>query len=83
MVAMILALMLLLTSCQTSPKSENQNLANELYWPVFPDPVLNEQSVVTYDKEQTTVKMPLWYWLLVVEYVVDVEANIEMLTGFP
>lgn len=70
-------------SCQTSQKSEEQNPVNDLYWPVFPSPVLNDEYVVQYSEEKQLVTMPLWYWTLIVEYVVDIEANIEILTGFP
>ena len=75
--------MLVLTSCQTYQKNEEQNPVNDLYWPEFPSPELNDEYVVQYSEEKQVVTMPLWYWTLIVEYVVDIVANIEILTGFP
>lgn len=63
-----------LISCQTLPKE-----IVDLEWTLFPDPNINGESVVTYDDTTKTVKMPLWYWKNITEYVVDTETNIEIL----
>lgn len=70
LVILAISLILLLTSCQSYPID-----ANELYWPPFPDP----QGVVKHDLTTDTVSMPLWYWIDVTNYVIEIEQNIEVL----
>lgn len=38
-----------------------------------PDPIVNGESVVTYDEETGVVSMPLWYWKKMTEYVIDTQ----------
>lgn len=65
---------ILLMSCQTLP-TEYINLE----WTLFPDPNVEGVCVVTYNDETKKVEMPLWFWKKITEYVIDTEANIEIL----
>lgn len=71
-VVMLTAFLLLMTSCQTSPRTIP---SIDIQWPAFPDP---EGSVVYVPEEECDfpgglVVMPLSYWLALGRYVVDVE----------
>jgi hypothetical protein len=48
-----------------------------LSFPSFPDPLKEDGSAVPV-LEGDTVKLPLWYWIAITEYVVDVEKVREM-----
>lgn len=61
-------------SCQTLPKE-----FTDLEWTLFPDPNVNGECVVEYLENLKKVQMPLWYWKKITEYVIDTEANIEIL----
>ena len=63
--------MLLFQSCRTSLAVDG----SDLYWPPFPDP----QGVVKHDLTTDTVFMPLWYWMDITDYVIEVEQNILLL----
>lgn len=66
---MILAISsLVLTSCTTYPKSLDNSVT-----PKFPDPVdENGNFIVTLEGD--SVSMPLWYWLKITSYAIDVDA---------
>lgn len=71
---MLLASMLALMSCGSTPAAEQKTV--ELYTQ-FPNPYdENGNQIVTF--EDGYVKMPLWYWLKICDYVIDTEANKEL-----
>lgn len=43
----------------------------------FPNPVLNGENVIKYDDATKTVSMPLWYWLSITDYVIEIEENLN------
>lgn len=61
--------MLLTQACQTSPRIEIVYDVPDVTFPAFPPP-----DCVTLDDETGTVSMPLWYWLLIANYKIDVDA---------
>lgn len=65
------SLTLLFLSCRSCPAVEG----SDLFWPHFPDP----NGVVRHDQTTDTVSMPLWYWMDIANYVIDVEQNIKLL----
>lgn len=45
-----------------------------LSFPVFPDPIDSSgQSIVSFDSQEDTVNMPLWFWQKIVLYVLSVD----------
>jgi len=48
-----------------------------LSFPVFPDPLGADGNNIPV-REGDTVKVPLWYWLKITEYVVEIEKTKEM-----
>ena len=48
-----------------------------LSFPVFPDPVGVEGTVIPV-REGELVKIPLWYWIKITEYVIEVEKTREI-----
>jgi hypothetical protein len=69
MLTLVISLTLSMTACQTSPKIEYVHDIPDVTFPVFPPP-----DCVTFDEETGLVSMPLWYWLLVANYKIDVDA---------
>lgn len=71
----VLVLTTALTSCKSTQKVQNvQPIQIETH---FPDPYdENGNAIVQFDGE--TVSMPLWYWIKISEYVIDVETNKEL-----
>lgn len=65
LVMMLLISIILLTCCKSIPKNEVRP---------FPNPIVDGEPVVTFDGE--TVSMPLWYWLAITEYVIEVEERL-------
>lgn len=65
-----------LTSCITCHK---KNETPKLYWTPVPDPIYNGDNVVVYLPDTDEVKMPYWYWNKLTEYIIDTEANKELL----
>ncbi len=63
-----IVLMLLIASCQTSPKTEYIHEVPNVIFPVFPPP-----DSVTFDDVTGLVSMPLWYWQKIAEYKIDVD----------
>lgn len=37
-----------------------------------PDPIVNGESVIKYDKDADAVVMPYWYWEKLFDYIVDI-----------
>ena len=63
-----------LISCKTLQKDTANKVQIETE---FPKPYDSEgNSIVELNNE--TVEMPLWYWLKIVEYAIDVKANTEL-----
>lgn len=61
-----------LTSCRTSQITDVKPLQLETH---FPSPYDQDgKAVVTFETDGS-VKMPLWYWLEITEYVIDTESN--------
>jgi len=69
MVALAISLTLLTTVCQTSPKIEFVHEVPAIVFPTFPPP-----DCVTFDEANGLVSMPLWYWLMIAEYKIDIDA---------
>lgn len=64
-----------LISCKTTPKAETQKIQIEAE---FPNPYdENGNPIVTFETDGS-VKMPLWYWLRIIDYTIDVETNAEL-----
>jgi hypothetical protein len=68
-------LTLSIASCQTAPKIEYVHEVPDVTFPVFPPP-----DSVTLDEKTETVSMPLWYWQMIAEYKIDVDAIEEYLS---
>ncbi len=67
--------MLLLLSCQSLPV-EVEPIPIEIEWPVVPDPtgeVIMPKEGTAIIADGTMLIMSLDYWILIAEYVVDVE----------
>lgn len=58
-----------MTACQTSPKIEYVYDVPDVTFPTFPPP-----DCVTFDESTGTVSLPLWYWLLIANYKIDIDA---------
>lgn len=76
----ILAIVLLtlttaLISCKTLPKEEKKTIQIKAEFPSPYDE--NGNKIVLLDSEGF-VKMPLWYWIKITEFAVDVETNIKL-----
>ena len=70
----ILVLLQALISCTTT--QVQQQIKPVQIDSTFPDPIdENGNSIVTYDSESQTVSMPLWYWLKITEFAIDVNTN--------
>ena len=74
MVALAISLTLLTIACQTSQKIEFVHEVPAIVFPTFPPP-----DCVTFDEETELVSMPLWYWLLIANYKIDMDAIEEYL----
>ena len=61
--------MLLMPACKTTPKIEVVHEIPTIIFPVFPPP-----DCVTFNPNNETVSMPLWYWQKIAEYKIDVDA---------
>lgn len=64
-----------LTSCRTSQGAAVKPMQITAE---FPSPYDDEGNPVVLLQTDGTVAMPLWYWLRITEYVIDVEANKEL-----
>lgn len=63
-----------LTCCTTS-----QNIRTPAPHVNVPDPVDESgQSIVVYDESADIVKMPLWYWEKLTDYIIDTQAVQEI-----
>lgn len=69
-----------LISCASKPKEEEVFIYPKIYFPEFPDPEkyvkpldYNGQLVEDEETDIYFVQMPFWYWLLIVDYKVDVD----------
>ncbi len=76
----ILAIVLLtlttaLMSCKTLPEEEKKTIQIKAEFPSPYDE--NGNQIVLLDSEGF-VKMPLWYWIKITEFAVDVETNIKL-----
>lgn len=66
-----------LTSCQTNKrKTDITPIQLDVK---FPSPYDEQGNIVVTINDDKTVSMPLWYWLKIVEYQIDVETNIELM----
>lgn len=65
-----------LTSCRTSQITDVKSVQIETHFPSPYDE--NGNTIVIFD-DDNTVKMPLWYWLKITEYAIDMELNKELL----
>ncbi|MGP1459154.1 MAG: hypothetical protein ACTTKL_07575 [Treponema sp.] len=64
----------LLASCRSLPEG-----TSAISRPTVPDPIVNGQSIVTFDRETEKVCMPLWYWKKVVRYITGAEAAFDLM----
>lgn len=72
---MLAILSIALTSCRTSQSVAVKPMQITAE---FPSPYDDEGKPVVSLQTDGTVVMPLWYWLKITEYVIDVEANKEL-----
>lgn len=72
--AMLTVLTAALMSCKSLPRQEKKTLQIDA---VFPSPFDQNGNAIV-KLEGDTVTMPLWYWLKITEYVIDVESNKEL-----
>lgn len=71
---------ILLTFCKSTQKNSTEINPPQIETH-FPNPYdENGSAIVSLDGE--TVSMPLWYWLKITEYVIDVETNKELRDEF-
>lgn len=68
-----------LTCCVASRTETPPTVRRIRVSPVFPSPYDGDGNpVVTLDGTSGTVSMPLWYWLRIVDFAVDVETDREL-----
>lgn len=63
-----------LTSCKTLRSEEKKTIQIEAQFP----PPYDENGNQIVILEDDVVKMPLWYWLKITEFAVDVETNLKL-----
>lgn len=63
-----------LTSCKTLRSEEKKTIQIEAQFPSPYDENGNQIVIL----EDDIVKMPLWYWLKITEFAVDVETNLKL-----
>ena len=63
-----------LTSCKTLRSEEKKTIQIEAQFPSPYDENGNQIVIL----EDDVVKMPLWYWLKITEFAVDVETNLKL-----
>ena len=63
----------LLVSCKTTPKNEDTRIQYENHFPAPYDE--NGNPYVTLEDNDEFVRMPLWYWIKITEYVIYAESN--------
>lgn len=74
--AMILTVSILpLMSCKSLPETEQTRIEIKTE---FPNPYDKDGKPIVTLETDGSVKMPLWYWLKITDYVIDVEANKEL-----
>lgn len=62
--------LLLLTSCISSPKKAENNNIPELYWPAVPDPVYADNTIaIVYDPEIDKWIVDPYYFNELLEYI--------------
>lgn len=78
--ATLLLILLTASACSTPPVRTGV-IDPGLSFPAFPDPLdeAGKPIPVLYGE---TVKVPLWYWTKIAEYVVEVEKLREMYAGW-
>lgn len=70
-------LLILFQSCKTLPITD----ANDLYWTPVPAPEDSDGNIaVEYNTELKKVMLEEWYWFAILNYIIDTEANIKLLT---
>jgi len=77
---LLLILMLLSTSCRTSPPviEYRDRPIPAVAWATFPDP----KGIVKIDDDAKNVTMPLAYWMAVTRYVIDTSAGIKTIEAY-
>ena len=66
-----------LTCCKTCPSVDY----TDLEWTSPPSPYVENECIVKYESEKDIVYMPKWYWIDIVEYISDIEKNIEIISA--
>ena len=69
-----LTLTILFLSCRSLPEAHSA-----IVRPTVPNPLVNGESVVTFDDASECVSMPLWYWKKIVRYIAGTEAAFDTL----
>jgi hypothetical protein len=78
--AMLLLILVIVSTCSTTPP-RIETIDPGLSFPVFPDPIGEDgKAIPVLDGE--TVKVPLWYWSKIAEYMVEVEKAREIYEGW-
>ena len=73
------ALLLLMTSCESSPEILTTDTAAGITFPAFPSPYIDGVSVVIPTADYAAVSMPMWYWLNIVDYAADVDTAVQII----
>jgi hypothetical protein len=68
---MMMLILITASNCSTAPEAISPPLLI-LSFPEFPDPLDGEGNTIPV-LEGGIVRIPLWYWLRITEYTVDVE----------
>lgn len=79
MMAAAIILTTLSLSCKSCTKKGRIG-SNNLYFPVFPDPIDEEGNAIPkYDKTTNSVVIPYSYWKMIIEYAAQTEAAVQAL----
>jgi hypothetical protein len=73
---MILLILLQVSTCSTTPVKNEVN-GPALSFPLFPDPLDQEGKPIPI-QEGKNIIVPLWYWIKITEYVIEVEKTREI-----
>lgn len=74
-----------LNCCKSSQTKANPETKADIYFPAFPTPQtgtilfldINGKRVIDKQTEIVNVVMPLWYWLMIVDYVEGTESAVQ------
>ena len=73
--AMIVLILITVSNCSTTP-AKTEVVDPALTFPFFPDPLDGDGKPILSQIDGNVI-LPMWYWLKIVEYVVDTKATQE------